>query len=131
LREQGYLFALTGSFFRVNREFFTLTGIGSPGPTAAVLQMPHIGALIAWAIAGVGMLMLAFVFQTLSKGGHCLTVRASCPCRSEQAVRGIAQPILQRPAGGHRPHQFALDRRIAAKYDPHVSRSPVVERFAP
>jgi hypothetical protein len=103
LREQGYLFALTGSFFRVNREFFTLTGIGSPGANGSRFAN---AALIAWAIAGVGMLML---------GG----------------ARHRAQPIWQRPAGGHRPHRFALDRRIAAKYDPHVSRSPAVERFAP
>lgn len=42
---------------------------------AGIFSLPHafgratgpFGALIAWSIAGVGMLMLAFVFQTLSR----------------------------------------------------------------
>ena len=36
-------------------------------PSAFGRATGGLGALIAWAIAGVGMLMLAFVFQTLSR----------------------------------------------------------------
>ena len=35
-------------------------------PQAFGRETGPFGAMIAWAIAGVGMLMLAFVFQTLS-----------------------------------------------------------------
>jgi arginine:ornithine antiporter/lysine permease len=36
-------------------------------PSAFGRATGGLGALIAWGIAGVGMLMLAFVFQTLSR----------------------------------------------------------------
>jgi arginine:ornithine antiporter / lysine permease len=36
-------------------------------PSAFGRSTGVLGALIAWAIAGTGMLMLAFVFQTLSR----------------------------------------------------------------
>src|SRR5438874_1029174 len=35
-------------------------------PTQLALRQRHLGALVAWVIAGTGMLMLAFVFQTLA-----------------------------------------------------------------
>src|SRR5215470_12705448 len=67
--------ATTGTSSAQKLTFLTLTGmvVGSM-VGAGVFSLPRrfatetgvVGALIAWAIAGTGMLMLAFVFQTLA-----------------------------------------------------------------